>query len=442
MPITSPLRVLARNPRYFTDDSGQAIYLTGSHTWANFQDNGLTMPPRSFDYVYYLDWLAGFNHNFIRLWVWEQAAFCPWSDEKEIFDPLPYQRPGPDLALDGRPKFDLTRFNPDYFDRLRTRVIQAGERGIYVSIMLFQGWSQKKGYTIAPYDPWPGHPFNLANNINGINGDKNGDSVVDYADPEVRALHAAYIYKVIDTVNDLDNVLYEVINEGGEKEWDWFVLDTIHAYQRTKPQQHPAGLTGHGRETTTEMLASPANWISPGENCDPSYKTDPTAWDAGKPSLFDTDHVFGIGGDEMLVWKAFLRGHNFVFMDPWDRKDQVLDRISDTIPGQVDASFDPLRKAMGCTRVYAEKMPLATMTPHDALTTTGYCLADPGTAYLVFLPDGGEATIDLTAACALTVEWMHPVSGAITPGETVYGGASRTLAAPFTGPAVLYLSSH
>ena len=32
---TGPLRVNPANRRYFTDGSGKAIYLAGSHTWAN-----------------------------------------------------------------------------------------------------------------------------------------------------------------------------------------------------------------------------------------------------------------------------------------------------------------------------------------------------------------------------------------------------------------------
>ena len=38
-PATGPLRVHPTNHRYFTDGSGKAILLTGSHTWANFQPN-------------------------------------------------------------------------------------------------------------------------------------------------------------------------------------------------------------------------------------------------------------------------------------------------------------------------------------------------------------------------------------------------------------------
>src|SRR3989442_8335962 len=45
-PATGPLRVHPANPRYFTDGSGQAIFLTGSHTWANFQDIGVAPLPK------------------------------------------------------------------------------------------------------------------------------------------------------------------------------------------------------------------------------------------------------------------------------------------------------------------------------------------------------------------------------------------------------------
>jgi len=57
-----PLRVLESNPRYFTDGSGKAIYLAGSHTWWKFEDNGHRLlsvdnqnPPPIFDYNGYRD---------------------------------------------------------------------------------------------------------------------------------------------------------------------------------------------------------------------------------------------------------------------------------------------------------------------------------------------------------------------------------------------------
>ncbi len=36
-----PLRIHPQNPRYLADDMGKAIWLAGSHTWANFQERGV-----------------------------------------------------------------------------------------------------------------------------------------------------------------------------------------------------------------------------------------------------------------------------------------------------------------------------------------------------------------------------------------------------------------
>lgn len=59
----------------------------------------------------------------------------------------------------------------------------------------------------------------IQNNINGINGDANGDgrgtNVHTLSDPAVTRLQEAYVRHVIDAVGDLDNVLYEISNESG-----------------------------------------------------------------------------------------------------------------------------------------------------------------------------------------------------------------------------------
>ncbi len=78
--------------------------------------------------------------------------------------------------------------------------------------------------------------------------------------------------------------------------------------------------------------------------------------------------------------------------------------------------------------------------PASELASTGYCLADPGREYLVYLPDGGAVTVDLSGAKGkLSSEWTHPITGKITAGEAVEGGKRRTFKAPFDGDAVLYL---
>ena len=155
------------------------MYLTGSHTWSSFQDNGGGDPPPVFDYDQYLDFLETDNHNLFRLWTWEESRWTTeTSDEDYWFNPMPpFKRVGPGTALDGKPKWDLTQLEQAYFDRMRTRVVDAGERGIYVAVVLFNGWSvaEAKG-GFSANNPWRGHPFNAANNINGINGDTNNDN--------------------------------------------------------------------------------------------------------------------------------------------------------------------------------------------------------------------------------------------------------------------------
>jgi hypothetical protein len=125
--VMGPLRVHPSNLRYFSDGSGRAVYLTGSHHWNNLQDRGRPERP-PFDYAGYLDFLTAWGHNFIRLWAWEGAASSVDPAATLLFEPMPYRRTGPGTALDGRPKFDLAQWAPAYFARLRERVLAARDR--------------------------------------------------------------------------------------------------------------------------------------------------------------------------------------------------------------------------------------------------------------------------------------------------------------------------
>ena len=85
---------------------------------------------------------------------------------------------------------------------------------------------------------------------------------------------------------------------------------------------------------------------------------------------------------------------------------------------------------MGYTLRYARKVNLAAMTPQGELASTGFCLAEPGKEYLVYLPEGGEVTVDLSAVSgAMAVEWFHPRSGDTTQGQSTSGGRKRSFQA-------------
>src|SRR5687767_5492451 len=109
--------------------------------------------------------------------------------------------------------------------------------------MLFEGWGlmhANRGRAAPNGWAWKSHPFHPDNNVNGVDASRGTDGVEGDVHKKVHArvneLQAAYIRRVVETVNEFDHVLFEVINEGGEKEWDWWVADTIRAHERTLPK--------------------------------------------------------------------------------------------------------------------------------------------------------------------------------------------------------------
>lgn len=462
---TGPLRVHPSNPRYFADESGRAVYLTGSHPWNNLQDMGDTNPPPAFDFNAYLDFLNRNGHNFVRLWRFEltkDTVGPPNNPPRSFIAQHPWKRPGPGTALDGMPKFDFGQWDEVHFERLRSRVQAAGKRGIYISIMFFEGWCLR-----TQPSQWANHPMNAANNVNGIDGDPNGDGrgleVQMLQVPAITGLQQAYIRKVVDTVNDLDNVLYEIANESLDRpeimKWQVEMINYANEYQRRKPQQHPVGITNliaYGKveiknASNAALYATPADWISPGLTLwgpDDPYSSNPPATTGRKVEILDTDHTWNSTAtthssvqraDQAWVWKSFLRGYNPIYMDPMDlsQPDGVM-----TYAKRNSHAIALARPAMGHTRAYAERMNLAAMTPRNELSSSQYCLANPGREYLVYLPDGGDVSVDLAAASGpFEVEWFNPRAGKASRGERVPGAAQRTFKAPFDGDAVLHLKA-
>jgi hypothetical protein len=433
-----PLRLNPANPRYFMDPTGKAVYLAGSHVWHNLQDNGHRQPetndiPPVFNYQAYLDFLQLHNHNFFRLWRWELPKWVDGDPPGVKFSqPHPWMREGPGLANDGKLKFDLTRFNLDYFNRLRERVQSARHRGIYVSIMLFEGWA------VQLLDVWRYHPFNGHNNINGLEADSGNDGRgLEFYTLEktpvgkrILTLQQAYIRNVVDSVNDLDNVLYEICNEAGvySTEWQYTLIRYIKDYEARKPWQHPVGMTFQYKGGSNQTLFdSPADWVSPnpggpGED----YIEDPSPEYRGKVIMNDADHLWGhTRGDSTWVWKSFCRGLNVLFMETLDPS-----------PTWQDSA----RQAMRQTRAFSNRVDLDSLLPHGELTSTTYCLARPGDEYLIFQPCEGSFTLDLQDTPAqFNAEWSDAAAGDPITSEGVTGGEICTFVSPFKAPLVLHL---
>lgn len=492
-----PLVVSETNPRYFTIAEGHAgggrvVYLTGSHIWNNFHDgmgpgSDCAGTPEPLDYEAHLVFLKERGHNFIRLWRWEQfQSQAAGGNFHLCMSPQPWPRSGPGTAKGGKPKFDLDSFDRAYFDRLRDRVITAGNRGIYVAVMLFEGWALH--LSPAPNNI-EGHPFHAAKNVNGIGI----SSIVDYQtlplDPRIQALQEAYIRQVIDTVHDLPNVLYEVANEssgggsvdrtfaemlglgdppewGDSTEWQYWVIDVIKRYEQQRGYDpHPIGMTmqfpvPEQTRVNEPLFNSAADWISPGYDDQiftggrhlmapgsPASRwfDNPPPNDGRKVVITDTDHYAPGMGDPLWAWKSFVRGHHPILMDFG-----IIEGVNPADPGSGSPgvpsfeSFEPTRLAMGDTLGFAERMNLGEMELRGDLSSTGYVLANPGEEYLVLQPSDTADSFSVSLNIGTyMVEWFS-VNSRKTRGAdkiTVERSGTISLNAPFeaAGPVILYL---
>jgi hypothetical protein len=444
MPANRPLQPHPKNPRYFTTDGETALYFAGSHTWANFQDIGLA-GDAPFPFAEHVAELVAREYNFVRLWSWEHTAWATWSVKKVLFGPNLYRRTGSEFALDGGPQFDLTQIDQAYLDRLRGRLIHLQEAGIYAAVMLFQGFSSEWIWHYGdPYtnhgNPFRGHPYHPENNIQGFDGGKDNGVRVDLDSPAVRAYQAAYIKAVVETVNDFDHICFEVINEGGNEEWHEFVMATVRACEKDLPKKHMVGMTGHGSMRIERMLASSADWIAPGwHDSKPAdlILDPPASIPSVKPAILDTDHLWGTGIDYKWVWRSFVRGYHVLFMDPaWPLPGwfQPLKNTRD-YPG-----YEVARNAMTQTIRLAKRLSMIGMEPRPDLSSTEFCLAEFGKAYVVYYPNGGKATLDLSGVeGTFQSEWIDPIYGAIVPGGSISGGKIITREPPFSNDAVFYV---
>jgi len=397
-------------------------------------DWGYSDPPPAFNYSSYLDFLVQHHHNFMRLWVqgnfsWSRMNDSTGKSDSARASPFPWLRTGPGLASDGRPKFDLSQLDQSYFDRLRERVTDAGARGIYVSVMLFEGHIAGTDGSAA------GSPFAAENNINGISVDQNGDGMAteafDLSVPGMTNLQREYVAKVIESLNNLDNVLYEICNECPPTsiQWSYNMIDFIKHYESEKVKQHPVGMTvNFPYPNTSALFASDADWISPGDDAG-DYLSNPPEADGSKVIILDSDHITYFDASAGMIWKQFTRGLNPIFMD-------LAPPLRDKAPLPEQ---EAIRAAMEQTKLYSDKMNLAAMTPRKDLTSTGYALANPGSEYLIYAPQGESFSVVLRPG-SYSYEWFNPTSGSLAvTGSIDAAGGCQWFSPPFGGDAVLYL---
>src|SRR5688572_587415 len=200
--MSQPIRIHPQNPKVFEFRGAPRVLLTATHHYGAVMN-------RRFAFERYLADAADKGMTLTRLFMLFrelQTPVNPYSTCKpESPDYVaPFARTGPGRALDQELKFDLDRPNPEFFDRLHRFVALASDYGIVVEVVLFSNT-----YTD---EVWALNPMNAANNVNGLD-DIPLQDYMSLRHDKLWQRQTAHARKIVQELNDYDNVIYEICNE-------------------------------------------------------------------------------------------------------------------------------------------------------------------------------------------------------------------------------------
>ena len=165
----------------------------------------------------------------------------PTGDVLPPFFEQPFARSGQGTAWDGLSQYDLTKFNPWYWSRLREFAGICAARGL---VLFHQNYFQHNIIEAGAH--WVDCPWRSANNINHTGfpepppfaGDKRifqAELFYDVTNPVRRELHRDFIRQCLDNFTNNANVIQFTSDEfTGPKHFVVFWLDTIGEWERER----------------------------------------------------------------------------------------------------------------------------------------------------------------------------------------------------------------
>ncbi|MFN7944819.1 MAG: PA14 domain-containing protein [Blastocatellia bacterium] len=224
------------NPHYFLFRGKPTVLITSGEHY------GAVLNP-DFDYVKYLDTLRRDGMNLTRTftgaaYVEPQGAF---NIVKNTLAPAPnrflapWARSATPGYANGGNKFDLDKWDENYFKRFRDFVAQASARGVIVEVNLF-----------CPYygdAQWKLSPFNVTNNVNGLgNLASRRDAYTMDRHGGLLAYQEKFVRRLVSELKGFDNIYYEVCNEPWaddvKPEWQRHIVDVIVDAEKDFAEKH------------------------------------------------------------------------------------------------------------------------------------------------------------------------------------------------------------
>jgi hypothetical protein len=390
---------VAKNQRYF-EDNGRPIVLFGSGLWT-------IIPDTSVDIAEHNSWYAKFGSNANRATLF---AFCAAVPEGKGL--CPWLRTGPGTANDGKPKFDLTKPNEEFWKRVHAYLADCEKRGISVLLQMFDEPFVEEGES-----RWRINPFNPDNNINRIPGLPGGSGSGEEAfyDPDNKVLmriQDALIRRLLDeTASRYGHIIYEIGNEINmdsvtrkADRWQQHWIDFFKRYEKEHPGVHLL-LSNDTRARLLEAGKEDFQVMNHHGALDVDIKNTPVrelpwriyeaiARDFTKyrrpiinsrpcsdPDRKDYPDVVSETQGRVLYWSYFLSGGHIIGFRTTEESWKG-GTTAETI-------IRNLRKFIETT--HFEKM----SPRRDLVEGNALCLADPGREYVVYLPEGGAVSVDL-----------------------------------------------
>ncbi|MDA0205565.1 MAG: hypothetical protein O2795_09490 [Acidobacteria bacterium] len=427
------LRLHPSNPHYFEHEGKPTVLVSSGEHYGALMN-------LDFDYVKYFDELhsKGLNHTRVFSATYREVAgnfgivsntLAPAPDR--FIAPWPRSdRPG---ARDGLAKFDLTKWNQNYFDRLKNLLAEAESRGIIVELVLF-----------CPYyndSMWEVSPLNIANNINGV-GDVSREQALTMTSAGLVEAQQAVAQKTVLELRNVRNVYFEICNEPYAlnlvaNDWQRNMAAIVAEADALSAARHIISMNyanGSAVIANHDPLVSLYNfhYSRPPESVGMNYALDlaignnETGFDGSADSTYRIqgwDFLFAGGALYNNLDYSFSVGH-----EPGD-----LD-FQGKSPGGGSAA---LRSQLGHLRRFFEGLPFIEMAP-DATTITSApkdasarVLSTPDKTYAVYLHRG---RIDPNAKPRYVVDSESRTSSLVLDLPT--GRYSLTWTDPRTGAAV------
>lgn len=428
-----PLALHPDNPRYFLFRGEPAMLITsGEHYGAVLN--------LDFDYTRYLDELKAHGLNLTRTWVGSYREIpssfgitentlaplagryiCPWARSDE---------PG---NFDGGAKFDLNRWDENYFIRLRDFMAQASSRGVVVELNLF----------CPNYNDslWLASPMHTGNNINSV-GSCPPDEPYTLKHPELQAVQEALVRKAVAELRDFDNLYYEVCNEpyfgGVTVEWQHRIVDVIVEAEKDFPRRHLISMNiANGRALVENP--HPAVSIFNFHYCQPPDVVAQN-WDLGRV-IGENETGFRGQADSTYRtegWDFILAGgalyNNLDYSFSASHPDGSLSGYISPGGGSLE-----LRKQLGILSRFVHSFDFVRMAPDSSVVTGGVpegatarVLTEPGKQYALYLHGGTQANLELALpAGSYAFEWLDTKTGVVAAsGDIEHSGGAAVLVSP------------